>query len=218
MAQNSETIAETGAFMTAEDLARLPDDEGKYELVEGRLVKMPPTGGGHDSIASRLHIALGAFVEAHNLGECTLSQAGYRLSLPGKPDTVLAPDLAFVRADRLPQPGTAAWDEFWQLARDLVVEVVSPSESRPKMEALAREPQARMREPGSRKHQPPKARARQWLDAGARLVWLIWPKAKQVEVWQPGSNKPTQTLSVSDLLDGLDVVPGFSYPIARLFR
>ncbi|HEY7356971.1 MAG TPA: Uma2 family endonuclease [Ktedonobacterales bacterium] len=196
MAQNSETIAETGAFMTAEDLARLPDDVGKYELVEGRLVKMPPTGGGHDSIASRLHIALGAFVEAHNLGECTLSQAGYKLSQPGKQDTVLAPDLAFVRADRLPQPGTAAWDEFWQLAPDLVVEVVSPSESRPKMEA----------------------RARQWLDAGAGLVWLIWPKAKQVEVWRPGSNKPTQTLSASDTLDGLDVVPGFSHPIARLFR
>jgi Uma2 family endonuclease len=96
----------------------------------------------------------------------------------------------------LPQPGTAAWDEFWQLAPDLVVQVVSPSESRPKMEE----------------------RARQWLAAGVQLVWLIWPKAKQVEVWRPGAAKPVQTLGVSDMLDGLDVVPGFTYPVARLFR
>lgn len=182
--------------MTAEDLARLPDDGWKYELVEGKFVKMPPTGGGHGSIASRLHVGLGAYVEAHNLGECTLSQAGYKLSQPGQRDTVLAPDLAFVQTDRLPQPGTPAWDEFWQLAPDLAVEVVSPSESRPKMQA----------------------RARQWLAAGVQLVWLIWPKAKQVEVWRPGSDKPVQTLGVHDALDGLDVVPGFTYPIARLFR
>jgi hypothetical protein len=54
--------------------------------------------------------------------------------------------------------------------------------------------------------------------AEGRPVWIIWPQAKEVEVWQQGSDSLTAVLNINDSLDGLDVVPGFTCPLARLFR
>jgi Uma2 family endonuclease len=193
---SSEEPIEGAGLMTAEDLARLPDDGWKYQLVEGRLLRMPPTGGDHDTIAARLIISLGAFVQTHNLGEMTLSQSGYLVNLPDEPEKLLVPDLAFVRAARVPKRGTAEAKGFWRLAPDLVVEVVSPSQSQSEMEKTAR----------------------RWLKAGTRLVWIIWPDPQQVDVWRPDAEKPATTLGINDALDGLDVLPGFSCPVARLFR
>jgi hypothetical protein len=61
-------------------------------------------------------------------------------------------------------------------------------------------------------------KARMWLAAGVRLLWLIWPRDKQVEVWRPGSDEPVATLALTEALDGLDVIPGFTYPVSRLFE
>jgi Uma2 family endonuclease len=61
------------------------------------------------------------------------------------------------------------------------------------------------------------AKAQRYLAAGVRLVWLIWPKYQQVDVWRPGANQAVQTLNLGESLDGLDVLPGFTYPLARLF-
>ncbi len=66
--QNPEAMVEPGAFLIAADLARLPEDGRKYQLVEGRLVSMPPTGTDHDTIGFRLIMALGSFVQAHQPG------------------------------------------------------------------------------------------------------------------------------------------------------
>ena len=194
--QNPEAIFEPGTLLSAEDLARLPEDGRKYQLVEGRLISVPPAGTDHDTIGFRLIMAIGSFVQANQLGECTLSQSGYLVSQPGQPDSVLAPDLAFVSAARVPKVGTPASKGFWRLAPDLVVEIVSPSQSKPEMTETAQ----------------------RWLVAGVRLVWVIWQPSRQVEVWRPGSKKPTQTLGAGGTLDGLDVLPGFSHPIAHLFR
>ena len=60
--------------------------------------------------------------------------------------------------------------------------------------------------------------AKMWLSSGVRLVWIIWPQSKQVEVWQPVGGTPTAILSITDTLDGLNVVPGFTFPVARLFK
>ena len=188
---------EPGTLMTAEEFIRLPREDGwHYELAEGRLVRMPLAGYNHDVVVSRLAARLLPFVEEHNLGECTLSQAGYLLSQRGEPDTVRSPDLAFVSSARVPRPNTPESIAFPRLAPDLVVEVVSPSQYRPEMIE----------------------RANMWLSSGVRLVWIIWPQSKQVEVWQPVTGTPTAILSVADTLDGLDVLPGFTCPIAHLFR
>ncbi len=186
-----------GTLMTAEEFIRLPREDGwHYELAEGRLVRMPLAGYNHDVVASRLAARLLPYVEEHTLGECTLSQAGYLLSQRGEPDTVRSPDLAFVAAAHIPRPNTPESIAFPRLAPDLVVEVVSPSQYRPEMIE----------------------RARMWLSSGVKLVWIIWPQSKQVEVWQPISDAPTSILNITDSLDGLDVVPGFTCPLARLFR
>ena len=61
------------------------------------------------------------------------------------------------------------------------------------------------------------AKARRYLKAGTRLVWIVWPRRRQVDVWRPGDQTPSQTLGLADSLDGLDVVPDFTYPLAKLF-
>ena len=188
---------EPDSLMTAEEFIDLPKEDGwHYELAEGRLVRMPLAGYSHDVIVSRLAARLLPFVEEYNLGECTLSQAGYLLSQAGEPDTVRSPDLAFVSIARIPPPNTVERTAFPRLAPDLVVEVVSPSQYRPEMVE----------------------RAHMWLSAGVRLVWIIWPQFQQVEVWRPDHNTPVAVLGIADILDGLDVIPGFTFPIARLFR
>src|SRR5579864_8519757 len=93
-------------LMTAEELLRLPDDEWRYELVEGRLVRMSPTGGRHGRIVMALLRAVDRFVEEQRLGEVIPPETGFCISPEGGPDTVLAPDLAFVRAGREPDPET----------------------------------------------------------------------------------------------------------------
>ncbi len=88
----------------------------------------------------------------------------------------------------------------WQQSRgdyapapDLVAEIASESQSK-----------ADMRE-----------RSERWLAAGTRLIWNVWPDAQTVDVWTP--DEPMQTLKAGDMLDGHDVVPGFSMPVADLF-
>src|SRR5579871_499627 len=182
-------------MMSASDLLALSDKNWRYELVQGRLVHMPPVGGGHGRMGVKLASALDAFVEQHALGCVMGSETGFLLSRPDEPDTVLAPAVAFVRADHMPDRQSAEWNEFWRVAPDLVAEIVSPSQFRPEMAE----------------------KARAWLAAGVLLVWVIWPSRQEVDVWLPGADAPTKTLSKTDALDGLTVLPGFTLPVARLF-
>jgi Uma2 family endonuclease len=181
--------------MTVDDLARLPDDGWQYELVHGTLVRMPLSGGEASRIGMRLGGRLMAYVEDHGLGAVTGEAGGFDLSTLGFPDTELAPDVAFTRAEHVPPRGAPAYAKAWPVAPDLAVEVASPNQYRPAMAA----------------------KARIYLAAGTRLVWVIWPRRQQVDVWRPGATRPV-TQGVGDLLDGETVVPGFSYPIADLFK
>jgi Uma2 family endonuclease len=181
--------------MTAEDLARLPEDGWLYELIDGRLVRMSPPGGEHGDLAMDLGAALRVYTKDRGLGRTLGAETGFHVSPPGQTDTVLAPDVAFIRADRVPPRDSLEWRGFWRLAPDLVVEVASPSQSR---RALA-------------------DKARLWLAFGARLVWVVWPVRRQVDIWRAGQSEPVKTLGVGDTLDGEDVVPGFTYPVASMF-
>lgn len=182
--------------MTVDALMALPDDGRRYELVEGRLVTVAPSGGGASTISGNLVAALHGYVRPRKLGAITVTDGEYVLSRPGQPPTALAPDAAFVREDRLPARDSPAWERPWQLAPDLAAEVVSPNQYRPEMAD----------------------KACLYLASGVRLVWIIWPKLRQVDVWRPGADNPVATLGAGDQLDGLDVLPGFSYPVASLFQ
>lgn len=185
-------VLERARVWTAADLAALPDDPAyRYELVGGRLVKMSPTGGTHGRRTHDLGTALGVYAVQHGLGVVLGAETGFNLTRPGeRRETVLAPDVAFVRAENAPLTET---DDFPRLVPDLVGEVASPSDSRRRMVE----------------------KARRWLDRGVHLVWVVWPRRREVDVWQPGATQP-HVLTASDTLDGADVVPGFSIPVAQV--
>ena len=112
-------------LMTADELLRLPDDGKRYELVEGTLNETPPAGTERGLIAMKAGSILYQYAHERGLGEVFAAETGFVLS--SKPDTVRAPDVAFVAADRLPSGGLPAG--YLRLAPDLVVEVVSPSDT-----------------------------------------------------------------------------------------
>ncbi len=181
--------------MTVDELHAIPEDGWTYELVNGVLVRMPLSSGGASSVGSRLLARLQIYVEDNGLGVVTGEQGGYRLDPAHPLDTEVAPDVAFVRAGRAPSPTSPEfYGRAWLLAPDLAVEVTSENQFAPGMGA----------------------KARTYLHFGTRLVWVIWPRYKRVDVWRPGDDMPA-LLGVEDTLDGGDVVPGFTYSIERLF-
>jgi Uma2 family endonuclease len=177
-------------LMTAEELLRLPEDEWCYELVEGRLVRMSPTGSRHGRVVMALLLAVGQFVEEKRLGEVFPAETGFWISLVGSPDTVLAPDLAFVRRGREAETGAEGYP---RLAPDLVAEVASPSQG----------------------HAELGAKAQRWLSAGVRLVWVVFPEARTVEVWR--EQGLVRTVTAEEELSGEEILPGFVLPVTRLF-
>jgi Uma2 family endonuclease len=180
--------------MTVDQLHALPDDGWVYELIQGVLFRMPMSGLRATSIGMRLAIRLGAYVEDNNLGVLTGEQGGYRLDPAHPRDTEVAPDVGFLRADRVPPLDSPEYDQAPTLAPDLAVEVASDNQFAPGMAT----------------------KARTYLRFGTHLVWVIWPRYRRVDVWRPDSETPT-ALGIDDTLEGEDVIPGFTFPVARLF-
>jgi Uma2 family endonuclease len=179
----------TTKLMTAEDLYRMEDDGWRHELIRGELIQMPPASHRHSKLAVRIARRLGDFVEEHQLGDVTGADGGYILSRD--PDVVVAPDAAFVRADRLPPDEDVR--TYLELAPDLIVEVVSPSD--------------RMNDVSMK--------VILYLDAGTHLVWVVQPTLKTVTVHYP--DRTSKTLTIDNKLDGGDVLPGFKLAVSDLF-
>jgi Uma2 family endonuclease len=181
----------TTKLFTAADLEHLEDDGYRYDLIEGELHRMAPANFEHGGIAAAALAHLWNFVVPRGLGVVVAAETGFQLHR--KPDTVLAPDAAFVRADRLPSP-----DErhrgFLSVAPDLVVEVISPSESNASIER----------------------KVAAYLTAGVILVWTVHPVRQQVIVYR--QDQPPRVLNFDDTLDGEEVLPGFRLLISDLFR
>jgi Uma2 family endonuclease len=176
-------------LLTAEEFAALPLGDMRSELIEGVLYTMPPTTGGHGRITMRLSGSLFAYVSAHQLGETYAAETGFLLAR--NPDTVRAPDFAFIQRDRAPSRDS---DSHWvPVIPDLVVEVASSGDR-----------------PGEIKR-----KAEMWVEVGVRLVWVVLPTERVIEVYRP--DQPVVTLDASATLDGADVVPGFTTPVAAIF-
>jgi Uma2 family endonuclease len=180
----------TGIRMTADELLRLPDTGKRYELIAGELHEMAPAGGEHGYVALEAAYRLRAFLELHPEigGRLFAAETGFRISR--SPDTVRAPDVAYVAADRLSQ---ARVPRYPDLAPDLVVEVVSPNDT-------ASEIQAKVDE---------------WLRAGVRLVWVLYPSTRSATTYQQDGT--AQLLHADDSLTGEPVLPGFACRLADLF-
>lgn len=177
------------SLLTAEELLELSSDEYKYELVEGELIRMAPTGGEHGVLTIRLGRLLDEYVETHALGIVCGAETGFVLRRT--PDTVRAPDVSFIAKDRIPASGVPK--TYWPFAPDLAVEVVSPSDRFDEVHTKVAE----------------------YFSAGARLVWVVNPSTRTVFAYR--SPHDVQALSENDELKGEDVLPGFHCPVKRIF-
>lgn len=176
-------------LMTAEDLLQLPDDGFRYELLQGELRQMTPAGSEHGATALKFSWRFAQFVETHHLGMTFVAETGFKIAT--NPDTVRAPDLAFVRSERIPESGLPRG--YFPGAPDLAVEVVSPGDTVYEVEEKIEE----------------------WLAAGAQLVWIVNPRRRTVNVHR--SDREERTLRENDVLDGEEVVPGFTLRVAEIF-
>ena len=176
-------------LLTADDLLRLDAEGVRGELIRGELSETMPAGHIHGKIVMNLGAELRNFVKPRKLGTLVASDSG--VLLERDPDTVREPDLAFFSAEKIPLdadiPGYA------EVVPDLVVEVASPGDSRTAVND----------------------KALMWLRYGARLVWVVRPDARAVDVHREG--RPVAALGENDALDGLDVIPGFSCPVRDVF-
>ena len=174
--------------MTAEELFELPSGEYRYELVKGELLTMSPPGEEHGAIALALGAELYAYVKANKLGIVYAAETGFKLE--SNPDTVLAPDVSFIARERVGQISKS----YREGAPDLAVEVISFEERRSKIEK----------------------KVGQWLQLGARVVWIVNPQTTLVTVYRPDGS--VKVLSESDELTGDDVVPGFRISVSDIFN
>jgi len=174
----------TSSVLTAEELERISIPGKVTELVRGRLIVREPPGTWHGAVAAQLTCLLGAFVHDRGLGMLFSQDTGFKIGT--NPDTVRAPDVAFVARERV---GVIRKRGYAPLAPDLLAEVLSPDD-RPG-EVLAK--------------------VADWLAAGTKIVWVIDPERREARVYrQDGSHS---VLSSDDSLDGEDVLPGFTCPL-----
>ncbi|MGH9883505.1 MAG: Uma2 family endonuclease, partial [Pyrinomonadaceae bacterium] len=164
----------TTKLVTADELLAMPDDGYRYELVKGELIRMSPTGHEHGIVAMRIAAPLHEHVKSHNLGAVYAAETGFVIEQ--NPDTVRAPDAAFVRRERIIQAGRVK--SYWIGPPDLAVEVVSPGDTVNEVEDKVKE----------------------WLEAGVRMIWVVSPKLHTVTVYQ--SLTKIKTLTQEDQLEG----------------
>ena len=178
----------TKKIITADDLLAM-SSKGRYELTEGRLIEMSPPGSEHGLIANAINYFITDCVRRKKLGKVFAAETGFRLSR--NPDTVRAPDVAFVSSARMPSPLPKG---YMDIAPDLVVEVVSPSDDADDMQLKIKE----------------------WLDAGAKMVCYVYPSSRQVVVYR--SLRDVRVLTDADTFLGDDVLPDFSLPVKEIFE
>lgn len=143
---------------SAEQMFSVAHHGSRLELIRGGVHVMSPEGSDHGWIASRILVRLGSHVESRNLGKTFAAETGFLIEVD--PDTVRAPDAAFVSHEKLAAAPPSS--TYLPLAPELVVEVVSPNDSSTYVEA----------------------KAEQWLEAGSRIVLVADPGNQTLRVYR----------------------------------
>ena len=174
--------------VTAEELLRLPDDGYRYELFRGELRQMPPAGEEHGSFAMDLGWRLAQFVSENGLGKVYAAETGFKLT--ENPDTVRAPDIAFISQANLERQ--ASVKGYRKGAPDLAVEVVSPND-RPTEVA---------------------EKVYEWLFFGAKEVWILEPEQRTLTLYRP--DEMFRVLKEEDTLTS-PLFPHWELPLSDIF-
>ena len=178
----------TTTITTAEELLNA-GDIGRCELVRGQLNSMTPASFDHGAITNELAFHLTRHVKEHQLGRIYAAETGFILTR--NPDTVRAPDVAFVRSDRVPKTRTTG---FFDGAPDLAVEILSPNDRAPAV----------------------LAKVQDWLGAGCQAVWVVDSSSQTISTYE--LNRSARILGADDNLTGGNIVPGFDLKVSEVFR
>jgi len=180
-------MSERTHLVTAAELERFPDDDYRYELVEGRLIRMSPVGFEHGRIVARLIGRLLQHVDTRKLGFIG-TVVGFKLR--SSPDTVRAPDVAFIRAERVPVESLKG---FWTGPPDVAIEVLSPDDR-----------------PGDVRE-----KAEEYIHHGVPLVVIVDPDTQTATIHR--RDVAPETYNREEQLDLSDVVEGFRCSVRTIF-
>jgi Uma2 family endonuclease len=175
--------------VTADELLLMPDDGFRYELVQGELRQMNPAGNVHGRVTMSFAWRLARYVDDNQLGTVYAAETEFRLA--SDPDTVRAPDVAFV--SRACIEDVSEVEGFWPKAPDLAVEVVSPGDTYAEVEE----------------------KVFAWLEAGTKMVVVINLRQRSATVFK--SSTDIIALAEADVLAGGDIVPGFELAVREIF-
>ena len=175
--------------VTADELLYMPHDGFRYELVQGELRRMNPAGNVHGRVTMSFAWRLAQYVEENRLGTVYAAETGFRLATG--PDTVRAPDVAFVSRARVEAIGEI--EGFWPGAPDLAVEVISPGDTYAEVEEKVFD----------------------WLDAGTKMVVVVNPRQRLATVYR--SQTDITALTDTEVLVCAAVVPSFELAVGEIF-
>lgn len=176
--------------VTAEELLKMPLASDKpFELIDGEIVDVSPVNDLHMTIMELLVDLLRDHVRSRDLGLVRPDGLGYVLRRD--PDTVRAPDVSFVAWESVPEGPPSA--RFWEGPPTLAVEIVSPHDRAGEIHRKVQD----------------------YLEAGARQVWVLWPEQASISVYSPDAD--TREVGADSILNGGDVLPGFSVRVGDLF-
>jgi Uma2 family endonuclease len=174
-------------LITAEEFAAMEDDGNLYELVKGELIEMSRAKPRHGFVCSKFDRKVGNYVEDKKLGWSFTCDTG--VITERDPDTVRGPHICFYSLARMP----AIPDNYSEQASDLAIEVLSPDDRASDM----------------------RDKVREYLAAGVRLIWVANPEDRTVRVYA-GTMRGTE-LDETDILEGGEVLPGFTCKVADFF-
>lgn len=174
--------------MDAEALLELPQGHLRHELIQGELREMAPAGHEHGHLAHEIALSLGVHVKANKLGRVYAAETGFKLA--SDPDTVRAPDVAFVSAARLENVESSG---YFPGSPDLAIEIISPND----------------------RHSEVEEKVEMWLHYGVRMVVTLNSQTRTATVYR--SLDSIRMIRGQGRLEGEDVIPGWALPLAELF-
>lgn len=178
-------------LVTVEELWEMPDVPGvRLELIDGEVVEVPGAGGLHGALGFKLLRMLDDFVQLHDLG--LVMPDGLDYVLRRGPDQLRIPDVSFMAWERIPETGIP--EGFWEGPPTIAVEVVSPHDRADDIHAKVQD----------------------YLEAGARQVWVMWPRTRSMTVYD--ATHGVRELGADATLDGGSELPGFTVRVGDLFE